>query len=529
MKPCLRTLITLILFNCVLFGQQSTDLWAIGFVFTDSTKALTPAEVLALPNERFEPPHPGARTLNKHYPTYLRFDLPAGNDSSRYLFLPYTMDSVILFQRALPIARTGGNLRIRDRTDPLTRNGFVLPNEAGQYLLKITGFVNSFRDEFSGPVALNILSSTADWERAHQQLVVQEKPKMQILVWFLSITFFVIILVFLSWLILRDVLFGYYLIYVTSVLLYYLIRRSYLFGTNDFYLTGTFRYVFEAIWIPVIIAAYTLFVDRFLASRTKQQNPRLFTVLHFAIKLTLGVELIMLILLLFFDSYWVTAFSFFSQFIFAPVTAIIVFLLLWNKDRFSRIISAGITLLIFGYLLNTFNDWLRENHGINLEPPPLGIFQYAVLAELVIYWLGLLYHWYDLRQEATNNRETLLKLQSTFARQKREQTETKLTITTPRKQYRWARTQVQGFVASGEITECLLHNEPTVSIPLRLGQVEEQLPAEFLRVQRSYVVNSSHIVRMEAKSKVFLHLKDRNDSVPVGRKYLEAVRESLSY
>lgn len=181
--------------------------------------------------------------------------------------------------------------------------------------------------------------------------------------------------------------------------------------------------------------------------------------------------------------------------------------------------------VLFGQQSTDLYGWLRENHGINLEPPHLGIFQYAVLAELVIYWLGLLYHWYELRKEALQNKEELDKLREELDLRDREQASAQLIITANRKQYKWARTQVQGFVADREITTCLLSDGKTVSIPLRLGQVEEQLPTGFMRVQRSYVVNSSHIVRLEEKSKVALYLKNRSLSVPVGRKYLEAVRE----
>lgn len=529
MKPCLSTLITLILFNCVLIGQQSTDLWAISYVLTDSTKVLTLAEVLDLPDGRFQPPRPGPRPFSKRHPTYLRFDLPVNTSTTtRYLFMSNSMDSIILFQRTMPIARSGGNLHIKDRTIPTSRNGFALPNAAGQYLLKITGYTNSFRDWTSDSITIKILTSSAEWELEHQLYKEKRQTKRSVIVWFLSITLFVILLVFLSWFVLRDVIFGFYLVYVVTIFLYYLVRRSYLFGTDDFYLTSYFRYAFEAFWIPVIIAAYAFFVNRFLAFHTEQQNPWLFWTLRLAIKIAVGVVVTNLILLLFFDLYGVSVFSFYSQFIFALVAIVSVYLLFRNKDRYSRIISAGISLLIFGLLFNSLNGILREKHGINLVPTPIGIFQYAVLGELILYWLGLMYHWHDQRKEASKGQEELLKLQSTIDRQKREQAEKKLIITTPRKQYIWARTQVQGFAANGEITNCLLHNQSEVFIPLRLGQVEEQLPAEFLRVQRSYVVNSSHIVRLEEKSKVTLYLKDRIQSVPVGRKYLEEVRKLFS-
>ncbi|WP_083926140.1 7TM diverse intracellular signaling domain-containing protein [Neolewinella persica] len=528
MKSCRNTLIALILFNCLLFSQESFDLWDISHVFTDSTNTLSATEILALPGGSFSPPQGGSRRLSTFHPTYLKFDLPAQDTGMRYLILnPQTTDSIVLLQNGVPIGLTGGDIWIKNRTSPTSRNGFVVPNEADQYLLKLTNYTPNFKSHNTNPIAISLLTSAYAWEASLEEIDFQTRIRANNETWFLSFILIVLILVFISWIILREMTFAYYAMYVTAILVYYLVRRSYLFYNDVFYLPSWLRSSFEFLWIPVILLSYSLFVKAFLETRTSSRNPRILKTLWLAIYLAIGAFGINLILLPLAGLFWRGSFSIFTQLCFAPVTAYLVFLLLRNKDRFSRIIAGGMTLLVFGALLILLNNWLKRKYGLDLEPPPFGFFQYAILGELFIYWIGLIYNWYDLRRETERSQGELKKLRKEMVLRELNLAQKQLIITTPRKQYKWARTQVQGFTADREITHCLLAGGQTVSIPLRLGQVEEQLPEEFIRVQRSYIVNKELIVRLDTGRKARLHLANWPSPIPVGNRFREIVHAEI--
>lgn len=525
MKSCRNTLILLILLNSFLFSQESIDLWSISYSLSDSTRLLTADDILDLPLDDFIPPHSGPRQISMHYPTYLLFDLPAANTGQRYLCLsPQTTDSIILLQNGIPIALSGSNAWIKDRTSPASRNGYILPNDAGSYLLKLTDYTNNFKRHTTKPLSIFLLNSTFAWEAKQKEIASQLRLNGNSEAWFLAFISTVLLLVFLSWIILRENTFGYYVLYVAAILMYYLVRRSYFFSTEVFYLPSWVRIYFEILWIPLIFLSYSLFVKAFLTVRPETHTPRVFRVLKLAITLAIGAFITSSISLLTIGLYWSGRFSTFTQLCFAPVTGYLVFLILHNRDRFSRIIASGMTLLILGALLILLNNWLKAKYGVDLEPPPFGFFQYAILLELLLYWLGLLYSWYDLRQESIGSQRELEKLRRELALREKDMSQKQLIITTSRRQYKLVRAQVQGFMADREITYCLLAGGQTVSIPLRLGQIKEQLPKEFLKVQRSYVVNKNLIVRLETGRKARLLLAEWPSFIPVGNGFLKGVQ-----
>lgn len=63
----------------------------------------------------------------------------------------------------------------------------------------------------------------------------------------------------------------------------------------------------------------------------------------------------------------------------------------------------------------------------------------------------------------------------------------------------------------------------------RLGDLEDQFPASFLRVHRSYLVNTAIVKSLKRESSgVGVLMLDNGDEVPVSRRIMAKVRSALA-
>ncbi|WP_158291252.1 LytR/AlgR family response regulator transcription factor [Marinicauda pacifica] len=82
---------------------------------------------------------------------------------------------------------------------------------------------------------------------------------------------------------------------------------------------------------------------------------------------------------------------------------------------------------------------------------------------------------------------------------------------------------------AGDYVELLLEDGRTLLHDATLSGLEEKLPATFVRVHRSHIVNMSHIVSLDrAASGVGRLTLDNGDGVPVSRRVMPRVRDVLA-
>lgn len=351
---------------------------------------------------------------------------------------------------------------------------------------------------------------------------------------FLGVVAFLFLLVLIPYFVLKEKSFGAYLFYVSTVFVFYLLRRSYLIDSEVLYVTASTKYTFEPLCIPVIIYAYVVFIGAFLEPLNETEDKRLIQLLRYIRQGSWLVFLLTVLLLLFFDLYWANTFGVITRLFVALAAIPLTVMVARRPGRLSNIISLGVAALTFGMVMIIIND-LRHYVDMNasdLELHYLSNFQVGFLAELVIYWFGLWIRLYDKRElkdlslsklATTRSRLALLELQ--LEQQVGE--EDIIILKTAQKKYKWARAQVQRFVAEREVTRIYFDDGRERLLPLGIGEVERQLSNDFLRVHRSHIISLSSVESYQGGRKQQL-LLEGGVIVPVGRVYLERVRKAFA-
>lgn len=94
----------------------------------------------------------------------------------------------------------------------------------------------------------------------------------------------------------------------------------------------------------------------------------------------------------------------------------------------------------------------------------------------------------------------------------------------------WLKTeQITHCKAAGDYIEIYLTGGKSMLHTARLSKFEETLPSSFMRVHRSYLVNTHHILELQREPSGQGHLKLTDDqTVPVSRRIMPQVRKALS-
>ncbi|MEL7163415.1 MAG: LytTR family transcriptional regulator DNA-binding domain-containing protein, partial [Bacteroidota bacterium] len=297
--------------------------------------------------------------------------------------------------------------------------------------------------------------------------------------------------VLLPYMITGDIALRDYFVYTLAIFCFYFFRRVEYFSWKEWNLLTQTEYFFEAIWTPVLLITYQRFLYSYLGLKKEIGK----TYLSFSLRLLGSISwlaLLTTLIVMFF--YGVTAGCAFARnllWLYCLLAVPVIILILRRKDTAARVVAGGVFCLILGVALVQLNDFLRSQYSVDIKVGHLSYGQIGVGAELLFYWLGLAYRVYEGRRQyllRSVEVEQLRGDRESLTHQLADVREVVLTIDTKRKIYRWARPQVQGFVAEREVCRVLLQDRADVTIPLRLKEVIAQLPEGFVRIHRSYVV-----------------------------------------
>ena len=129
------------------------------------------------------------------------------------------------------------------------------------------------------------------------------------------------------------------------------------------------------------------------------------------------------------------------------------------------------------------------------------------------------------------DRELISKLEFQLAQNAEQRESAKIEVSMAGRSEFVSSTDITHCAAAGDYVELHLKDGAQKLYSGSLRQLEDLLPATFLRVHRSYLVNLSQVVSIESKSKdegrtaeVFMA---SGEQVPVSRRLLPSVRESL--
>lgn len=493
-------------------------------VVEDAVGTLKAEDIFRLPSHSMRAAD--TLNLNLHLTTWFRLILPPATNP-RYLNFSKGIDSLLLFSHRGLEAVTGKDVTPSVRSERYSTSALRLPPGRDTFVIKGVNYSSNFKFDTSKNFTYLLFPDERSWLNHLQQVRATRSIYASGQRGFLVLLGLVTLLTGLAWAVLHDRAFGRYALYVAAIFFFYLGRRLHTFDFDGIMARDSFRYTFELFWIPVIVITYAYFIHSLLSLEKEPQDTRLNNALRWVIWCALGVLVTTLILLLITDLTLTNRFGVFSRLVLIAGTFYVIILILLRPDPLSRIAAGGAGILILGMVLILANDYSKMRYGISFEPSPLSFFQYGVIGELVLYGAGLIYRWRHLKTISVNREHELQELRRRVAKTERGRGEKWLVVYTPRRQYQWPRTQVQGFVANRELSNCLLTEDRTMSIPLRLGELEEQLPEEFVRVQRSFIVNLNHVVRFDDGKQPALYLTGRTQPVPVGKSLRKTVRRAL--
>lgn len=337
----------------------------------------------------------------------------------------------------------------------------------------------------------------------------------------------------LTFLALRLPLYGSYLIYVLSIFLYYLVRRWRLVASTEFLIPNTIYYGFEGFWSFVISLAYAGFVLKFLGDRIESGSPWIKRLIYFIWYVSAIAILFCLALLILPQGVWwsnVVANVF--RVVLILVGVIVAVLLGKSRDLYSLLVAGGILVLVSGLGMILVNEMSKAFFQANLEPDGIGFMQMGILGELTFYLLALLWRQRKITKVNARQAQEIAAIQERTAALENELQEVAnpyfSVVLKDGSIRRWARTQVQGFVANGDATRCLLSNGRSELIYLRLGKLEEQLPEFFFRIHRSHIIDVNQVVRLDRGRPSKVYLEGKPEPLPVSGKLVdELVRRMI--
>jgi len=337
---------------------------------------------------------------------------------------------------------------------------------------------------------------------------------------------FIVLGVFIPWLIWRDALISQYLLYALAVFIFYFIRKLTVFEGDLPIPRSGLKYAFQAIWNPVIVYTYIRFIEVFLNPVEGQLSKFVKIIKGYAV-VGLAITILLLVVA---DEVAANRFIVYFRYGVLLLSIPVIFRLLFSKGSLYRIVIAGIIALVLGLGLLQLNDVLKVKYDVDIEPGYISFIQYGVIVELFIYWFGMLYRQGQVNKRATVAVSKIAQMELVEEQLRNriaENEEEFLTVGSRQKKYRWARTQVQCFVADREVCRVLLADGSERTVLLRLKEIEAQLPASFIRVHRSYLVRLAAISVFDRGKAPCLRLAGVTRRIPVGKEGARLLNDRL--
>ncbi|MEL7159639.1 MAG: LytTR family DNA-binding domain-containing protein [Bacteroidota bacterium] len=428
--------------------------------------------------------------------------------------MPNAPDTVAVLQRGEVPILAGGSIARRERAFPDCIRCLIIPPAAGeQWLYLRSVFLAHKQDSVSIRTEL-VADEAAMYARRRAFRAEKAGYDYSQRNFIYGLGLFLLLGVFVPALVWGEKIFWAYLWYGLAIFGYYFFRKLESFDISVFY--AEIKYGIEGVWTPLIVLTYVNFLRVFLRPVTGWLALLLRSVIGLSGVVIVVVLVTMLIAGVVAGNHLTNVYRLLMLVLSLPM----IVLILWRWDIPSRIATLGLVLLIVGLGLIMVNDYYYRPRGIDLEFGYLSFMQYAVVAELLLYWSGVVYRVRQTNRQRTVQAAEILRLrdeQRLLTDKLQEESTELLTLTTSRRTYRWPRPQVQGFVAEREVCRVLFVDKEDVTVPLRLKEVLAQLPADFVRIHRSYVVQLSAVEVFERGKQSKVWLRERTKPIPVGR------------
>ncbi|MEO0734996.1 MAG: 7TM diverse intracellular signaling domain-containing protein, partial [Bacteroidota bacterium] len=509
----LQLLIVLLQFSLPAWGQTTDFLY-----LTDSSDALTPAEIFRRDDLPWRALH-DSTVRSRTYPLYVSFRLGAvAPGTERWITTNNYSDTLALYANpGRKLFSTGTDFWPRQWPVPYDARTLPLPTSGGRYLLRSVTSRGKFESLTVFPLQPTLLEDERayfDYRRTRYLSEEYWRNGQRI---FLLILALIILGGAIAYGVTRQVIYGAYVAYALTFFGYYLFRRWELVDPNQYHLPSFLKYSLEGWWSFLIFLTYTVFVRRFLGKRgLERSSPWVPRILKGMIILsTAGIVICVLALLLPNGILWSNVIASSLRPAVVVIGLYFAFLLARSRDILPRLVAGGITVLVLGMGMIVVNNYLRDRYAIDLQPRGISFLQLGILGELLFYLLAINWRRREIERTLVNQEAHLRELkerQEVLERELRTHKTAYLTISLPGgRVHKWAQTQVQGFMAEGEVSRCLLDGEEPRALPIRLGELTDQLPANFLRVHRSYVVNVDKITRLEKGRPARAYLNGRSE------------------
>jgi hypothetical protein len=381
---------------------DSLSLYDIAGYFPDTTGRLGLED---MDPERFTPLGPPSRrfeTRHLHW-LYFRIDNRDGADT-----LDLRLHVTSPFRTTIyEVQETG--VVVKKRSGQVNRpwSGFmgyynvsawqIPPGQEVEYYLQLDNRPSSFREKTSkyelalvSPEYVTILA---------QRLMVRQMDFKLFTAAFLAVLFFLIVFTGSMYAQNREPVYLHYVLYIGLIFIYYLLRRSAILHTPFSYLNA-WRMHTEVPLSLVVILGYLNFIRAFLDVGV-QSHPRLARALKvggIVVSAALGIYVV--------TSFFVPLYQLLVAFNWIRAALFvaggwIMYRVYQEGGRLARFIIGGTVALVVGGVMVVVSDYIRKEAGIKVDLQPLSYTQMGVLAEALIFALGLGYRTRLIKEEKT--------------------------------------------------------------------------------------------------------------------------------
>lgn len=273
----------------------------------------------------------------------------------------------------------------------------IPPGQEVEYYLRLDNRAWSFREK-SNQYELALVSP-AHAAILAQRLVVKQMDFKIFTAAFLAVLFFLVVFTGLMYAQNRESVYLHYMLYIAIIFIYYLLRRSAILHTPFSYLNA-WRMHTEVPLSLVVFLGYLNFIRIFLDVGI-QSHPRLARALKAGFVVVLAALGLYVLTSFFVPLYQLlTAFNWIRAALFVG-GGWIIYRVYQEGGRLARFIIGGTMALVGGGLMVVLSDYFRKEVGIIVDLQPLSYTQMGVLAEALIFALGLGYRTRMIKEEKT--------------------------------------------------------------------------------------------------------------------------------
>lgn len=273
----------------------------------------------------------------------------------------------------------------------------IPPGQEVEYYLQLDNRPLSFREK-SSKYELALVSPGHAALLA-QRLMVEQMDFKLFTAAFLAVLFFLVVFTGAMYAQNREPVYLHYVLYIGIIFIYYLLRRSGILHTPFSYLNA-WRMHTEVPLSLVVILGYLNFIRAFLDVGVRS-HPRLaralkvgFIVVSAALGLYVVTSFFVPLYQLLVAFNWIRAALFVAG-------GWIIYRVYQEGGRLARFIIGGTVALVVGGVMVVLSDYIRKEAGIKVDLQPLSYTQMGVLAEALIFALGLGYRTRLVKEEKT--------------------------------------------------------------------------------------------------------------------------------